>query len=206
MVYSKYVVKTIDNVRGRDKMIIKGSIITLKPAVISDRKKIFKWLTQSDVTSSMMGPPNYSDHPIPKWEEFKNDYRDTFFDDSGNGKGRNFIIIADETEVGTIGYDGVNRQKNIAELDIWIKENKYCGRGYGSDALQTLTTYLFKQYGITNFIIRPSARNTRAIRAYCKAGFTIMHLSREEQIKQFGQGDYTDSVTLIKRMNAKLYS
>ena len=30
-----------------------------------------------------------------------------------------------------------------------------------------------------------------------------MHLSREEQTKQFGRGDYTDTVTLIKRMNTE---
>lgn len=190
-------------VRCNDKMVIKGSIITLRPAIISDREKIFKWLTESDVTSSMMGPPNYSDHPIPTWEEFKNDYRETFFNDSGNGKGRNFIIIANETQVGTIGYDRVDRRKSIAELDIWIKEIQYCGLGYGTDALNALTTYLFKEYGIANFIIRPSVRNKRAVRAYFKVGFTIMHLSREEQIKQFGRGDYTDTVTFIKRMNTE---
>ena len=182
-------------------MIIKGIIVTLRPAIIQDRKKIFKWLTQSDITSSMMGPPDYSDNPIPTWSEFKNDYKETFFNDSGNGKGRNYIIIANETEVGTIGYDGVNRQESIAELDIWMKENQYCGRGYGTDALNALTTYLFKEYGIANFIIRPSVRNTRAIRAYCKAGFMIILLSREELIKQFGRGDYTDTVTLIKKMD-----
>jgi diamine N-acetyltransferase len=191
------------NVGEKNKMVIKGVITTLSPAIISDREKIFKWLTQSDVTSSMMGSPDYSDHPIPTWEEFKNDYREMFFNDSGNGKGRHFIIIAGETEVGTIGYDGMDRRKSIAELDIWIKENQYCGQGYGTDALNALTTCLFKEYEIENFIIRPSVRNKRAVRAYSKAGFTIMHLSREEQIRQFGQGDYADTVTLMKRMTTE---
>jgi RimJ/RimL family protein N-acetyltransferase len=186
-------------VRCKDGMIIKGSIITLRPAIISDREKIFKWLTKSDVTSSMMGPPNYSGHPIPTWDGFKNDYKETFFNDSGDGKGRNFIIIANGTEIGTIGYSRVNRQKNIAELDIWFKESQYCGRGYGTDAINALTTHLFKEYGIANFIIRPSER----IRAYYKAGFKKMNLSREEQIKQFGRGDYTDTITLIKGMNTE---
>ena len=193
----------MQNVRCTDKMLIKGLIITLRPAMISDRETIFEWLTQSNVTSSMMGSPNYPDHPIPTWEKFKNDYREMFFNDSGNGKGRHFIIVADETEVGTIGYDGVDRRKSIAELDIWIKENQYCGRGYGTDALNALTTCLFREYGIVNFIIRPSVRNKRAVRAYSKAGFTIVHLSREEQIEQFGRGDYADTVTLIKRMNTE---
>ena len=146
----------------------------------------------------MMGPPNYHDHPIPTWEEFKNDYRDTFFNDTGNGKGRNFIIIVDGTEIGTIGYDGVDKEKSITELDIWLKASKYCGQGYGPDALNALTNYLHKEFGIENFIIRPSARNIRAVRAYCKAGFKKMHLSQEEQIKQFGRGDVADTITLVK--------
>jgi len=184
-------------------MIINGTTVILRTALISDREKIFKWLTQSDITSSIMGPPNYSDHPIPTWEEFKNDYRDPFFNDTGNGKGRNFIIIANGTEIGTVGYDGMDRQKSIAELDIWLKERKYCGQGYGPDALNALTNYLCKEYGIVNFIIRPSARNIRAMRAYYKAGFKKMHLSQEEQIKQFGRGDVADTVTLVKIENTE---
>ena len=65
-----------------------GKNVVLIPAKEADRKKIFTWLTQSDVTSSMFGLPYYPDHPIPTWEEFRLDYTSDFFNTSGEGKGR----------------------------------------------------------------------------------------------------------------------
>lgn len=132
----------------------------------------------------MMGMQNYPDHPIPTWEEFCDDYKPHFFNSSGDGKGRNYIIIASDEEVGTIGYDLLDKKKNRIVLDIWMRAEKYCGLGYGSDTLNTLCDYLHKTYCITNFIISPSARNKRAIAAYRKSGFEyVSTISKEEQKK-----------------------
>ena len=84
-------------------------------------------------------------------------------------------------------------------LDIWMRSEKYCGHGYGSDALSILCTYIHEKYGITNFIISPSARNKRAVAAYKKAGFQYVKvLSREEQIEEFGIAEYDDNVLMVK--------
>ena len=82
-------------------MRIEGRTVCLRPARLSERRKIFRWLTQSDVTPSMMGPPRYPDHPLPSWEAFTRDYTDVFFEDRSNGRGRNYIILVGRTEVGT---------------------------------------------------------------------------------------------------------
>ena len=58
--------------------------VSLRPAVASDRRQVYEWLARSDVTPSMMGPPDYPDHPIPSWEEFCADYLPHYFDDSEN--------------------------------------------------------------------------------------------------------------------------
>ena len=182
-------------------MKIVGNKIELKPAQESDRKKIYTWLVQSDLTHSMMGPPNYSEHPIPSWEEFCEDYTFSFFNVSGDGKGRNYIIVVDGEEIGTIGYDLLDKQKDRVVLDIWMRSEKYCGRSFGSDALNTLSNYIHKNFSITNFIISPSARNKRAIAAYKKAGFEyIKVLNKEEQIKEFGLFEYDDNILMIKRL------
>lgn len=180
-------------------MAIKGSIIDIKPASEADRKKIYLWLTHSDLTPSMMGPPDYPDHSIPTWEEFCEDYTLSFFNDSGDGKGRNYIITVNGKEVGTVGYDLLDNKKNRAVLDVWMRAEKYCGYGYGSDALETLCNYVHKTYGITNFIISPSARNKRAIAAYKKAGFKYAStISKEEQEKEFGKSEFNDNIIMKK--------
>lgn len=182
-------------------MKITGDKIELKPAQESDRENIYTWLTQSDLTSSMMGPPNYPDHPIPSWEEFCNDYTLSFFNTSGDGKGRNYIIVVNDEETGTINYDLLDKQKDMVILDIWMRSEKYCGHDYGSDALNALCNYIHESYGITNFIISPSARNKRAIAAYKKAGFEyVKTLSKEEQIKEFGVSECDDNILMMKRL------
>ncbi len=182
-------------------MFILGKKIRLRPARKADRRKIFLWLTQSDVTPSMMGMPNYPDNPVPSWKEFCDDYKPHFFNSSGDGKGRNFIIIAGDEEVGAIGYDLLDMQKNRVVVDIWMRAEKYCNSGYGSDALNTLCDYLYKTYGITKFLISPSARNKRAIAAYRKSGFEFVStLNKKEQEREFCISEYDDNVLMIKKV------
>lgn len=178
-----------------------GKNVVLIPAKEADRKKIFTWLTQSDVTSSMFGLPYYPDHPIPTWEEFRLDYTSDFFNTSGEGKGRCYIILFNDLEIGTIGYDLLDKTKKSVVLDIWMKSEKYCGKGYGSESLELLCRYIFETYNVTSFIISPSINNKRAISAYEKAGFkTIKNLNREEQEKEFGLSEYTVNVLMIKNL------
>jgi diamine N-acetyltransferase len=180
-----------------------GNKIELKPAQESDREKIYVWLTQSDLTLSIMGPPDYSDLPIPTWAEFCNEYPASFFNAAGDGKGRNYIIIKNDEDIGTIGYDLLDKQKDRVVLDIWMRSEKYCGHGYGSDALITLCNYIYENYSITTFLISPSARNKRAIAAYKKSGFEVIKiLKKEEQKKEFGQAEYDDNLLMIKRLTA----
>jgi len=89
-----------------------------------------------------MGLPNYPDHPIPTREEFSKDYKPHFFNSSGNGKGRNYIIVVNSEDVGIIGYDLLDKKENRVVLDVWMRSEKYCGLGYGSDALDCLCNYL----------------------------------------------------------------
>ena len=182
-------------------MKIKGKKIELKPAQESDRQKVYGWLCQSDVTASAMGPPVYPEQPVPTLDEFCSEYPLSFFNETGNGSGRVFLIIANGDEVGSVGYDLLDREKDRVVLDIWMKSETHCGQGYGSDALEALSGYLHKTFGIGTVIISPSARNARAIAAYKKAGFVFIKiLNKKEQEDEFGISEYYDNVLMIKKM------
>jgi len=58
---------------------VQGEIVSLRPATIADRKSIFAWLTNSDLTHKMLGPPKFPDCPIPTWNEFLDGYPEHFF-------------------------------------------------------------------------------------------------------------------------------
>ncbi len=180
-------------------MKIQGEKVNIRPAKPEDRRKIYKWLTQSNITSKMMGPPHYTDHPIPTWKQFCTEYQIHFFDGSQENISRSFIIYIDHEDIGHINYDGMDLSRSLIELDIWLKSMNYCGQGFGTDALKSLIQYLYNRFGIENFVIRPSARNQNAIRSYEKAGFEKAFIEKEEQERQYGPGDYQDTLLMIKK-------
>ncbi len=174
--------------------------ISLRPAVASDRRQVYEWLAKSDVTPSMMGPPDYPDLSIPTWEEFCADYVPHYFDDSEPLSGRCFIIVSEGQDVGVVCHNAIDEQRRLTELDIWLRSEADCGKGHGSNALRLLCEALHEAYGVAEFIIRPSKRNRRAIGAYQRAGFELLPLSPTEQHRRFGDGDYADAVVLWKRI------
>ncbi|MFX1475510.1 MAG: GNAT family N-acetyltransferase [Promethearchaeota archaeon] len=161
---------------------------------------IYCWYANSDITSSFMGPPKFPDRPILTWEELYADYRRHYFEDAVPQVARCFIITADDTPVGQITYNDIDWDKSHTELDIWMSFEANCGKGYGPDALNALCDYLYKTHGVTQFIVQASERNQRAIRAYQKAGFKRLKLSRVEMETEYGDAlDYVDSTLLTKR-------
>jgi len=176
-------------------MLIEGQRVSLMPAGFEDRREIYEWLALSDSTPAMMGPPLYPDHPVPSWEEYVADYEDYYFDGSRPRDGRLFVVLAGGRPVGAVSYSRAACEGTL-ELDIWMRSEAECGKGYGPDALKTLCGHLATGLGITEFVIRPSARNERAVRAYIKAGFEPVESCGDER---FGPGDYEDTVTLVMR-------
>ncbi len=175
--------------------------LSLRPALPPDRAKIFEWLCHSDITACVLGPPDYPEHPAPTWEEFCLDYHDAFFGPEGDGRGRVYLILAGGGEVGTVGYDLLDREKDRVVLDIWMRAERFCGRGHGSRALDVLVRHLHEAYGVGTFIISPSARNGRAVAAYRKAGFEPAGvLDRAAQEAEFGLSEYDDNLLMIRRL------
>jgi hypothetical protein len=72
--------------------MIRGSLVTVRPAREHDRRAIYQWLAESDLTPSMLGPPNFPDAPEPTWDQFCEDYGPDFFDGTRQEVGRSFII------------------------------------------------------------------------------------------------------------------
>ena len=182
--------------------MIKGEKATLRPAVEQDKREIYKWLAKSNITASMMRRPKFPDYSIPTWEEFCADYRQHFLEDSSPQLGRCSVTIVNDVPVGQINYTDISQNKHRTELDIWMSCESNCGKGYGPDALQALCTYLFRTYGVVEFVIISSERNRREIHEYKNAGFRRIDISREELVVEFGgPGDYRDNVLLIKQID-----
>ena len=118
--------------------------------------------------------------------------------------GRCFVILVNDEPVGQVYYNDIeeHEHRKRTELDIWMRSEQYCGQGFGSDALLTLCEYLVRQFGVQEFMVQPSARNRRAIRAYEKIGFVKLPLTVKEARAQWGPNDYFDSVYMVKAVAA----
>ncbi|WP_205503728.1 GNAT family N-acetyltransferase [Rufibacter psychrotolerans] len=167
--------------------------VTLRPATVHDKRVVYDWLAHSDLTSEMLGPPNYPDAPIPTWEEFNEDYVDHYFDGSQPHKGQCFIIIHHGQEIGQINHNQIAISSHSTELDIWLAARKFAGQGLGTEAVKMLCAFLDKTYNCKLFYMAPSRRNVHAIKAYAKAGF-----KETDHLPYSFIPDYHDTVIMSK--------
>jgi RimJ/RimL family protein N-acetyltransferase len=174
---------------------IKGSTIILRPATITARRQIYEWLAHSDITHTVLGPPDFTDNPIPSWEEFTDDYNPQFFTGLYPENGRSYIIEANGEPVGHINYNEIDLDNHSVELNIWLAGSIYCNKGYGTDAINTLCTYIKDNMDCATFFASISLRNKAAIRTYEKCGFTQTHHIPEQIVP-----DYRDTIVLIKEV------
>lgn len=174
--------------------------IRLRPAVVADRRQIYEALARSELTDILLGHPSQDHTPLLSYEQFCDDYKPHYFDDSNPEFGRCFVIEVDGQAIGQVNYNEINRGKSRTELDIWMFGEQYCGHGYGSEALRLLCDYLSRGCGVDGFLIQPSASNPRAIRGYEKAGFRRTMLSDEQAAMEYGRMDSIDAVYMTRNI------
>lgn len=80
-----------------------------------------------------------------------------------------------------------------AGIDIFLAP-KVHGRGVGPSAIRVLATWLFEEREHHRIVFDPAASNTRAIRAYEKAGFRRVGLMRKYE--RGADGSFHDGVLL----------
>jgi RimJ/RimL family protein N-acetyltransferase len=182
------------------------SMISIRHARIDERKKTFDWYCDIFENNDQMDSSVVQKY---SFQEYIDDFEDFYFVASGKNKGSVMIIQNDDEEVGCLCYACFHLKQDSAELDIWLKDEKTCGKGYGTTAIKKLISYLRKEKNITRYIIRPSEKNIRAIGAYQKVGFSVVKDKKQsvaqylkpEFIDKYGVGDYglDDTAVLVLR-------
>jgi RimJ/RimL family protein N-acetyltransferase len=179
---------------------IAGPKVTLKRARTNDRARVYEWLIGSDLTQTMMGGAMFPDRPIPSLDVFTADYADSFFDGTKPYSGRMLLISANGEDIGCVSHGPIDVLNDVVELDIWLAERRIAGQGYGSEALVVLCDWLQSNYGVNRFLVRPSRRNVKALRAMRRAGFRETDLPAQEVESKLSlpPGDYVDEVLLFR--------
>jgi len=181
-------------------MSIAGSKVALRRALPGDRTRVYEWLIGSDLASNLMGGAMYPDRPLPSSEQFAAAYPDHCFDGRWPFRGRTLIISADGQDIGCLSHGAIDVLNDVVELDIWLAERRFAGHGHGSEALVLLCDWLQANYGVNRFLVRPSRRNVKALRAMRRAGFRETDLPAQEVVSKLAlpPGQYADEVLLFR--------
>ena len=95
--------------------------------------------------------------------------------------------------IGGCGVDKVNWLTRVATVGIMIGDKNYWGRGYGTDAMNTLIKFIFSNMNINKIKLYTFSFNERAQRCYEKCGFKIEGILKEEV---FRDGQYYDEILM----------
>ena len=107
----------------------------------------------------------------------------------GNGHTYPFVILVGDHPIGYIqccdlyAYrmtvakpDGLfaDEQKNTFCVDLFIAENDYLDKGYGTQIIKLFSHKLFNEFHANKILIDPASSNKRAIRCYEKSGYSFV--------------------------------
>ena len=154
-------------------MII-GSKVILREKKLADARDDYTWQTDSELAQLDAAPllvtsfPQYlSDYAGELRYSSSRRYR--FAVDTLNGK-----------HIGNCSYYNIDKTKGKAELGIMIGNRDYWDKGYGTDAVNTLVSYIFRQTKLKRIYLKTLDSNSRAQKCFKKCGFTpYRHLASD---------------------------
>jgi diamine N-acetyltransferase len=85
--------------------------------------------------------------------------------------------------IGGTGFFNLDRRNRSAELGIMIGDKSYWNLGFGTEAVRLLVRHGFNTLNLNRIYLRVLENNSRAIRAYEKAGFTHEGCQRQAEYK-----------------------
>jgi len=146
--------------------MIRGKKIILRNKNLTDGRDDFAWRTDLELARLDAAPP-----PNITFKEYLAGYesellypppiRHRFAIDTPEGK-----------HIGNCTYYNINETRGDAELGIMIGNRDFWNQGYGTDAVNTLIEYFFRNTRLNRIYLKTLKTNVRAQRCFQKCGFT----------------------------------
>ncbi len=156
----------------RPDVIARGAKVQLRRKLLSDARNDYAWRCDPDLARYDAAEPlriGYDEFVRSFQEELRqpNPFRRVFAVES----------LA-EQHIGNVMYYNIDLVRRECELGITIGAAEYWGSGFGSEAVILLTDYLFTTTALTRVYLHTLDWNTRAQRAFARAGFRDCGRSR----------------------------
>lgn len=135
--------------------------VNIRQITIDDTKNIVKWRNTPFVLN------NFIDQRKITEESHINYYNNRIL----TGEVKQFIIMSDERDVGTVFLRDIDYVNKRAEYGIFIGEEKYLGKGIALNASKQILNFAFNELNLEIVFLRVLKRNTKAIKSYHNIGF-----------------------------------
>lgn len=146
-----------------------GNRCFLSPLMIEDARQYTEWLNNLEVIRYL----TLASQSISLHQE------EDMLKELAKQHTYGIVTLEDEQLIGNCGAFAVDHMRRTCEVGIFIGNQEYWGKGYGSEALGLLAGYLFDYLNMHSIFLRVYSFNKRAIRSYEKLGFRIVGTRRE---------------------------
>ncbi len=155
------------------KSVLTGTHVSLAEMVEADQTKFCVWL-QNPALRSLI-----DDSRVP---DLKEQMKWFLRVQQPDRKFFSIVTVLHGELIGNCGFVDIDPVRQEATLRITIGNPDFIGKGYGSEAVKLLVRYGCESMSLKRILLKVLESNTRAIRAYEKAGFTLH--SREQSNEQ----------------------
>ncbi len=167
--------------------IFQGKLVRLRDYHKEDLPIVWKYVNDWEVKKYLA-----LDVPLPwKFEEEEKWYEEL---SSRNPSHYSFAIerISDSQYIGGCGINELDWKNSVATVGIFLGK-PFLSQGYGTDAMEVLTNFIFSEMNIHKVMLHVFAFNERAIKSYKKVGFKIEGTLRSQI---FRDGKYHDEIIM----------
>jgi len=161
----------------KNDVVSTGQRVALRAKRISDVTKDYDWRCDNELTRLEALPPLRL-----SFQEYMENYEEELC--NSNGRFRWFAIdTIDGKHIGNCMYYDIDEDKRQTQLGIMIGDRVDWGRGYGSDAVNALLSYIFANTDLERVYLNTLEQNDRALRCFQKCGFLTCGQAKRKESK-----------------------
>lgn len=137
--------------------------VDIRPITLEDTDNIVRWRNTSFVLN------NFIDQSLITKESHIKYFKSRI----EPGMVKQFIIICDGTDIGTVFLRDIDLDKKTAEGGTFIGEKDYLGKGISAISMKKLIEYAFNELKLEKIIVRILERNIPSIKMCKRAGYVM---------------------------------
>ncbi len=170
----------------KKRAFLSGQLVNLRPLEKSDAAVVAKWVNDPLVTRTMFTgqrPQNLAQVEEALMRQVS--------------ASENVIFMMTDKKsgqpIGLTGLYDIHPTARKAEFRIIIGEERFWGKGYGTEAARLMLSYGFDRLNLNRIWLGVTADNVAGVRAYEKAGFAREGILRNDLYRN---GRYYDSIRM----------